>query len=456
MNLSFTHDEAYTFNSYIQSSWKNVLFLEGSISANNHIPLTIILKLLFANISIAELSLRMPTIISLLCLIVFFISERKKLNYQFALLFVAFVLSSQLIVDLFSLARGYGLSIVFMVLHFYYLGSFGNSTIDSRSSGLKATFYLFMAVFFNFSFLIYAAGNFIVLFFNHFLLNGISVHSFLGFVKQNIIWLLFGLLVFPILKLVECNQLYFGGHIGIYEDSILKLFLGAWRLPASGFSQLFDALVVLTLLICLFMFFHNVYTIVRKKKSMIENYWGIVFFLCLLVEYLQHLILNTPYLLDRTAIIFWLLMAGNLASFFSLLSRFGSSKIFVSLSIVMSAALFYSGISIVKNQSPVWYMDASNREILPFIFADADKAKEITIDNEWFYEPGLNYYRHRQNFQASIKEFNRDEFREFSSLYYVVSGAKKSIFENDKFLLMRYFEVSDTYVFKLKPLTNEK
>lgn len=110
---------------------------------------------------------------------------------------------------------------------------------------------------------------------------------------------------------------------------------------------------------------------------------------------------------------------------------------------------------IPKSSSRTWYNDASNKEILPLLVSDAQHGVSLTIDNEWIYEPGLNYYRELQSLSDRIKEFDRDEFLTMKEDYYVVSGGKVEKFKTADFVLLKHFQVSDTYIYKRKPVQNE-
>ena len=74
----------------------------------------------------------------------------------------------------------------------------------------------------------------------------------------------------------------------------------------------------------------------------------------------------------------------------------------------------------------------------------------ITVDNEWPFEPGLNYYRDLQNYTEKIAKLDREEFITMNEKYYVVSSAKLDKFAASEFVTIKYFQVSDTYILRKK------
>lgn len=453
--LALTTDEAYFYLNFVKGPWSRVFFLDGFVSANNHFSLAVVLKLLFANISIAEFSLRAPSVIALCILIVFIIRRQGQIYFPFLILFLSFISSSQLVVELFSLARGYGISFCLLIAHLYYLGLFSGDSAGEVRNTNKAIILILLAIAFNFNLVIYFLSFALVLFISEFSKKKLNKLNLIYFFSHHRYMFLFLFFLFPIYRLIVTKQLYFGGHNGIIEDSLFSVFHGGW----SNQNPLIEGVLLkfkwLVLTLGFFAIFKDLFLVFWKKKSILENFWGITFGLCLFIEWMQHLVFKTPYLLDRTALIYWFLFAGILSSMINQFAFFLGNVLKPTLISILSVFLFAVAFMIPKSSSRTWYNDASNKEILPLLVSDAQHGVSLTIDNEWIYEPGLNYYRELQSLSDRIMEFDRDEFLTMKEDYYVVSGGKVEKFKTADFVLLKHFQVSDTYIYKRKPVQNE-
>lgn len=112
---SVTIDEAFTANSFADVPWSR-LFL--SYDANHHVLHTILVKLSFAAFGVSQFSLRLPSVAAgLICLAALFLLARRVFGAT-PMLFAAACGTAfhPVLVDFFSLARGYGMATMFLVL----------------------------------------------------------------------------------------------------------------------------------------------------------------------------------------------------------------------------------------------------------------------------------------------------------------------------------------------------
>src|ERR1051326_3454816 len=117
--LSFTHDEAFTYLHYVRCSWETINHLTYT---NNHLLNTWLMKFcnnLFGN---SEFSLRLPNVLSYILFLHF---SRKLLlvvtDARLALGGWLFLNLNPFVLDFFSLARGYGISLGFFMMGLYGL-----------------------------------------------------------------------------------------------------------------------------------------------------------------------------------------------------------------------------------------------------------------------------------------------------------------------------------------------
>jgi hypothetical protein len=115
MTAAVTIDEAFSANDFAGVPWGK-LFL--SYDANHHVLHSILCKLSFTSFGISEISLRLPGLIAgIVCLGALFVLARRMFG-DTPLLFIAACGTAfhPVLVDFFSLARGYGLAAMFLVL----------------------------------------------------------------------------------------------------------------------------------------------------------------------------------------------------------------------------------------------------------------------------------------------------------------------------------------------------
>ena len=118
----FTHDESFTYLSYVKKSVIGIVTMEEPVSANNHILNSIGMKVIDKLMAPTPFNLRLPNIFGHLLYIIFsaLIINTYKNSYFKVIAFV--LLNSNIyLIDLFSLARGYGLSLGFLMVHWYFL-----------------------------------------------------------------------------------------------------------------------------------------------------------------------------------------------------------------------------------------------------------------------------------------------------------------------------------------------
>ncbi len=121
---SFTHDESYSYLEYIQDSFMDILSYRNSYT-NNHILNSLGMKYSEMIFGSSEWSLRLPNLLAMMVYLVFgYKILNKSVSPLFVLLGFTLLLSNGGVIQLFGVARGYGLSFGFMLMAIYYLISY--------------------------------------------------------------------------------------------------------------------------------------------------------------------------------------------------------------------------------------------------------------------------------------------------------------------------------------------
>src|SRR5665213_1523943 len=118
--LSFTRDESFTYLEYVR---KGILVLShyNTTSANNHLLNTWLMELSSKIFGISEFSLRLPNVLAHTLFLIYSAKLVAKLNSNLLIIGSFLILNlNPFLLDFFSLARGYGLSIALMMASLYY------------------------------------------------------------------------------------------------------------------------------------------------------------------------------------------------------------------------------------------------------------------------------------------------------------------------------------------------
>ncbi|MHB8801071.1 MAG: hypothetical protein ACYDBY_21725, partial [Thermoanaerobaculia bacterium] len=120
--IPITHDEAFSYLRFIDVPLGESFSLRGTDAANNHHLLTLLDRILVAFLGPSELALRLPVLASLVAaLAAAWLLLRRRCPPAVALAgFLVFSLN-RLGVELFSLARGYGLAVGLSLCGIYLL-----------------------------------------------------------------------------------------------------------------------------------------------------------------------------------------------------------------------------------------------------------------------------------------------------------------------------------------------
>jgi hypothetical protein len=298
INVPFAHDEVATFNFYIQRG--DFLPFLSHPDANGHFLMSATSWVCFKLVGSSPLALRLPCIMAfgLLCYGVF------KMNKLFPAIFTKIIFSSAFIlsfhfISFYSLCRGYGMSMAFLMLALYYFfvylrwGAFSHFVkfIGLSQLALSANLTLVMlllitsAIVIAFQFknkVFFKVRNLFVLLI-HFLLL--------------VFWIRFGFF------LKEKGALYYGGGEGYWKttfESLIEIIF----FKSSIINYSIVTVFFIMLVYWIYKFFKG------KMDFIINNSFAVSFFtLCSLIGgfYFLKKIAHVNYPEDRTGLFFYVL-----------------------------------------------------------------------------------------------------------------------------------------------------
>src|ERR1051326_1907428 len=139
--LSFSWDESYSYLEFVRHHWW-LPHEFNTMAANDHLLNTWLMKICASLFGIYELSLRLPNLAAHLLYLFFSAKIAMQMGKNFLPILTFILLNfNPYLLDFFSAARGYGLSMGLMMASLYFIFSFAN--------GDKKIFPLFGAVFFS-------------------------------------------------------------------------------------------------------------------------------------------------------------------------------------------------------------------------------------------------------------------------------------------------------------------
>ncbi len=392
--LSFTHDESLSWLWYVNIPFRELL--TNSIpSGNNHLLNTLGMRITSALFGDSEFSLRIFSLAGHLLWLVFTFLLLKNLKNPWIRL-AGFVLLNfnPYLLDFFSLARGYGLSMGLLAAFFFWFFRWLRShslrelvpSVIALSLGAMANITLV-----TFFFAAWLTANF----FNRrglkpFLsLNGIFAAA--GFVATGVL--------FPMIQpLVSSGKIDYGGDIGFWADSVVSLLKKSmyempYRHQATTVAAWFlIAAFVLTILIFL----------IQARERLIDRaqpLWATAILLILMAvgTVLLFRLFGTPFLMSRTALILWPLLVLITIFLLDYLARYHHLSIpMLVISFTLIAATGYHATRTLNlTHCLEWRFDADNKEMLQTLDKEVHStpATHTRLAATWLMEPSLNYYR---------------------------------------------------------------
>jgi len=329
--LSLTCDEASTYFSHVPNSIWSCFFSESCWSdANNHLLNTFLMQLSVGAFGISELTLRAPNLLGHFIYLIFSILLVRRYSNNFWISLAGFCLLNlnPFLIEFFSLARGYGLGVGWMMMSVYFLFRW----VDSEKLNLGMYCYVgaFLAVLSNFIFLNYWASataifGFFILGKYFFWEKGISKG---GFLKSFLLPILASLILFFLIK----NPIQFlqsKGEFVYGAENLAESFVGMVKLSvmSQGYFNPFTTNVFI-----LFYFLKN------KENTFAKIYVGGVglMILMLLAMVVQYFLLDVKYLVGRKSVMLLPFFGLSVYLFLEFLFREKSKKWTIGFAILIS------------------------------------------------------------------------------------------------------------------------
>lgn len=454
---SFTTDESFSYLNYVEETFMQIITFSNWYT-NNHILNSLSMKYAEMVLGSSELALRLPNLILLLVYMVYSYCIFRGKNAILRISLFLLLCTNVLLIDLFGLARGYGLSCGFMLMSLYHFIKYNNESkrIDLYLFHLAAL----LAILSSFTLLTFYASTLLVFniisFINQRIVKDESFHFFRTNKVHLIPFIVLTIILYePVRRVITHSNLNFGGKDGFFNDTVAHLIWNATHHTYLSPLLLILLQIVFTLLI-LIPFGIIVKNGINKNRDFFENQKGLLIlnFTIIIISVIivsQHFVLKADYPIGRFSIFLFPLFIIHFGFFVNYL--LGTKNKQVALSIVSILAVM-SSLSFVKRanlySAAEWGFDSRTKEMIEVLSRlhdlEEDPSKSIQLGIHELFEPTVNFYRVTKDLNWLLPvdrngiEISDDYFYIFEVDYYKVKDIKHEIikqFEDTQTLLIK-------------------
>ncbi len=457
-NSSFTHDESFTYNNYVNIPVSDIInYTNCPDIPNNHIFNTLLMKGAQALFGNSEFVLRLPNLLAHLLYMVFSFLWLRKFNDTTLLISGFIVLNVNVyLLDFFSIARGYGLSVSFMLISIYYSYEL-IKTLKSKYSWLSF-FFAGLAVWSNFTVLNYYVALLLVYMIALVLKilpegkkGKPKVELFIYQVLPLIVitCILYWLISTP-LAIIKGNL--FGPEAGFYHNTIRSLVYSTVRFKN---GLLIDFPSYFVVLIFILSVVYYVYDLLKKRWNALQSanhLFLLILFFAAFSTVLQHYLFNTQFLENRTGLFYIVLFnICFLNLYFDLLKNSVNA---LRTRIIFSLYPFLLVLVFVINFNPNYYYDwiyeANTKEMLMDLKNDFEASSnandKVNLGITWLFEPSITFYRTTNDLEW-LNPVSRDGYDHGNYNYYYLLLDPEFI-KNKKLTVIREYDIPETVLAK--------
>lgn len=259
---------------------------------------------------------------------------------------------------------------------------------------------------------------------------------------------------YPIYILKKGGQLYFGGEDGFIPDTVFSLIADSFykRTYVSGQTEIVFGLILFSMIVFMIILYAH-----YRKKSLAEILPGLSIFVLLLLSaflvVLQHLLLQTPYLTGRTALLFiplYVLFLVFLPASLARLHSFLNTLAMAVLAVLVAFSLYHFSQTANGTTTQEFRNDADTKAMLhdlDRLRKDVSPARDrirLGIDRE--FNPVLQYYIRRMGLSwLSVESYPKASTMDFLYLkdYYMED------FVGDWLVIVKKYDISGNLLVKV-------
>jgi hypothetical protein len=390
LKVPITHDEAETYWLYATASFKNIT-ANIPVTANNHMLNSLVTKLSIGVFGHHIFFLRLGNIMAQLVYLAFAYKLCRRLFGTESWILLAFLLLNlnPFLFDFWGLCRGYGLSIALMIASMYYFVRF---KIENDSGPVWAALILgVFSVYANFSALNYYVALTGVLVFWGIANKRVALRT----VILPIIAIssgLYALVAHPLVELKNSGEFYFGSTDGLIQGTIASIVKESVFGDArhERYYNLISVLfIILFLAVGIFWGSQLFVRRVRKEVQIGFSVWGILLlvFLSLMVQFIM---LGTPYIIERAALILYPLTVVSLIYWIYILELWKHARTSVIATIVALGVLVNFVLHTNTRAARSWQYNMHDKDLMEAMIAHQQQ-RSIKLKLYWAFIPSFRY-----------------------------------------------------------------
>jgi hypothetical protein len=214
------------------------------------------------------------------------------------------------------------------------------------------------------------------------------------------------LIYYPIMAIVRDNQIAYYGTKGFLDDTINSILRNSIFSQGYFHTSNFDIFADLMIILFAFVLINNVLKMKHLKIQAFTtpNYWlfGLLLMSAMSVI-LQFHLLGNQYVIDRTALFFYPLLAMNFAFAGETLSQLkpvAGRALLITLTIF---SIYHTLRSSNLRSYREWYYDVHTFEVLDFVEKEHAKrlsqgdTNPVRLDMSWIFQPSIAFYWKTRN-----------------------------------------------------------
>jgi len=407
--VGFTHDEAHTYLWFVGAPLSTMLAFQGTVNANNHTLNSLLMTLSRSAFGSSELALRLPNVLAFAgyCAAVLSLARRYRTRIARVAVNVLLILNPFLL-EVFSLARGYGLGLCLATASLALLAGALESvaTVDERRRLVLAGCAAALAVVANLTFLNFYIPFLIVQIWAVWRPSPGSpsarrtrLRTMAGAVAPAVLAAVYAARALS--RLSSARELYYGGAHGFWADTVDSL-VRCWL-----YLQPYEAAVRGAVMAVAVIALGAAGLAVARAGAPPARgpAFGrpVAFILAggVALTFLEHRLFGTPFPINRTAL--WVLPSFVLLAAFGLDAAASARTAWVSRpsaalgGLVVASSLFHFGSSATLRTAILQYHDADTVEMLQdlstFRNSGAGRGAALRLLASWELKPSIEYYR---------------------------------------------------------------
>jgi hypothetical protein len=392
--LSFTHDESLSYIRYVHLPFSSILLSRGT-DANHHPLNTLAMKLADHAFGPSEIALRWSSIIAFVVYaVVTVLLLRRVERKSIRVLGLALAIANPYVLDFFSLARGYAPALALVATGALFTLDFVER--PRVSAALAAVTAAALAVLANFATLDFYLAVVLTLALALVVPARTGERSVArGQLAAALVLPTVGVALLagiPLRRLRSEGELYFGGHDGIWQDTVRGL------ISSTLYGREWDVLeITIVVLVALTVAGGAVAATIALRNRTLPLHVTAFLLLAVpaIVSIAQHYVFGTLFLIERTALFFVPLFAIWLAYAADALARNGRFTVGVSAAATVIATLAFVNLAFAANLSYVldWRYDATTERVITELARPPSGPRTVDLGLSYLFQPAAIFYR---------------------------------------------------------------